>query len=113
MMADTRYLQKKGNTWRVVVEIPKPLRPAINGKPRFVKSLATESLTEASRLKHAHVAEFKRRISQLERGRADPLASAIEAAIAFREAFASADNERLSFEGHESDAATEFEILLE
>lgn len=85
-MSDTSYLQKKGNTWRVVVEIPKHLRAAANGKPRFLKSLGTESLTEANRLKHSHVAEFKRRIRMFEKGKADPLAAAIGAAIAFREA---------------------------
>ena len=106
-MADTRYLQKKGNTWRVVVEIPKPLRAAANGKPRFIKSLGTDSLAEANRLKHIHVAEFKRRIRMLEKGQSDPLAAAIGAAIAFREAFASADNEYLAHGDHESVAADE------
>jgi hypothetical protein len=28
-------------TWRVVVEIPKPLRKMLDGKPRFTKSLET------------------------------------------------------------------------
>ncbi|MGO3928791.1 tyrosine-type recombinase/integrase [Rhodopseudomonas pseudopalustris] len=106
-MADTRYLQKKDNTWRVVVEIPKPLRAAAKGKPRFIKSLGTDSLAEANRLKHIHVAEFKRRIKMLERGLADPRAAAIEAAIAFREAFASADNEYLAHGDQESVAADE------
>jgi integrase len=106
-MSDTSYLQKKGNTWRVVVEIPKHLRAAANDKPRFLKSLSTESLTEANRLKHSHVAEFKRRIRMLEKGRADPLAAAIEAAIAFREAFNSADNEYLAHSDQESTAAGE------
>lgn len=107
LMADTKYLQKKGNTWRVVVEIPKPLRQAANGRPRFLKSLSTESLTEANRLKHSHVAEFKRRIKMLEKGQADPLAAAIEAAISFREAFATADNEYLAHGDQESFAASE------
>lgn len=106
-MADTKYLQKKGNTWRVVVEIPKPLRAALRGKPRFIKSLGTESLTEANRLKHQHVAEFKRRIKLAEQGRTDPLAAAIESAIAFREAFSSVGNEYLAFHDQESTAAEE------
>jgi integrase len=106
-MSDTSYLQKKGNTWRVVVEIPKHLREAAKGKPRFLKSLGTESLSEANRLKYSHVAEFKRRIRLLEKGKADPLAAAIEAAIAFREAFASPDNEHLAHGDQESDAASE------
>lgn len=107
LMSDTSYLQKKGNTWRVVVEVPKHLREAAKGKPRFLKSLGTESLTEANRLKHSHVAEFKRRIRLLEKGKADPLAAAIEAAIAFREAFASPDNEQLEHGDQENDAASE------
>lgn len=106
-MPDTSYLQKKGNTWRVVVEIPKHLRTAANGKPRFLKSLGTESLTEANRLKHSHVAEFKRRIRIFEKGKVDPLAAAIGAAIAFREAFNSADNEYLTHDDQESTAAEE------
>ncbi|ABD05636.1 Phage integrase [Rhodopseudomonas palustris HaA2] len=106
-MADTKYLQKKGNTWRVVVEIPKPLREALQGKPRFIKSLGTESLSEANRIKHQHVAEFKRRIKLAEQGKADPLAAAIEAAIAFREAFASHDNEYLVHGDQESTGAEE------
>jgi hypothetical protein len=28
-VADTQYLQKKGNVWMVVVEVPKPLRPIL------------------------------------------------------------------------------------
>ncbi|MGO3931217.1 tyrosine-type recombinase/integrase [Rhodopseudomonas pseudopalustris] len=106
-MADTKYLQKKGNTWRVVVEIPKPLRPALEGKPRFIKSLGTESLTDANRLKHQHVAEFKRRIKLAEKGQADPRAAAMQAAFAFREAFASADNDYLEHGDQESTAASE------
>ncbi|MCL2716927.1 MAG: site-specific integrase [Alphaproteobacteria bacterium] len=106
-MADSSYLQKKGNTWRVVVEIPKPLRVAAGGKPRFMRSLGTESLTEANRLKHAHVAEFRRRIALLERGRADPLAQAIEAAISFREALAAPGVGHMEHGDHESTAEAE------
>jgi hypothetical protein len=37
--------------WRVVVEVPKPLRKLLDGKPRFVRSQTRPiSLTEASRL---------------------------------------------------------------
>jgi len=72
-----------------------------------MKSLGTGDLAEANRLKHAIVAEFKRRIELLAKGRADPLAAAREAALAFRVAMASADNERLSYNDQESAASNE------
>src|ERR1700746_26934 len=50
--------------WHVVVEIPKALRTKA-GQKRFKKSLATDSLTEANRLKWDIVAAFKRRIEAL------------------------------------------------
>ena len=41
-----KYLQKRRRKWYAILEIPKALRSAF-GKPRFVQSLSTESLTEA------------------------------------------------------------------
>jgi hypothetical protein len=29
-------------TWRVVVEVPKPLRKLLDGKPRFIRSVGTD-----------------------------------------------------------------------
>jgi hypothetical protein len=37
-------------TWRVVVEVSKPLRKLLDGKPRFIRPVGTISFTEASRL---------------------------------------------------------------
>jgi integrase len=62
--SNRQYLEQRHNTWHVVVEIPKALRPKA-GQKRFKRSLATDSLTEANKLKWAHVAEFKRRIELL------------------------------------------------
>ncbi|SEN01440.1 tyrosine-type recombinase/integrase [Palleronia pelagia] len=54
-----RYLQKRRRVWYAVLEIPKSLRPKFRGKPRFVKSLQTESQTEAERLVLGVVATWK------------------------------------------------------
>lgn len=89
------YLQPKGNTWRVVVEVPKPLRAAA-GRARFTKSLGVITLPDAENRKHAHVAEFKRRIAQLEKGRTDPNALLLSKALEFREALMASDNMTLT-----------------
>ncbi len=97
------YLQAKGNTWRVIVEVPKPLRPAA-GRARFVKSLGVVGLPEAENKKHAYVAQFKHQIAQLEKGLSDPKAALVAQALAFREAYLSSDNVPL---GRDADAASE------
>ena len=74
-MSSRQYLIRRGNTWSATVEIPKPLRPLVNGKSRYVKALGTSNLAEANRLKLPLVAEWKRQISLLEKqGKPDPLA---------------------------------------
>jgi integrase len=75
-----QYLERRHNAWHVVVEIPKALRPKA-GRKRFKKSLGTDSLAEANRLKWAHVTEFKRRIEGLAKG-----TEANEDAALFRDA---------------------------
>lgn len=54
-----RYLQKRRRVWYAVLEIPKRQRPQFKGKPRFVKSLQTESQTEAERHVLSIVATWK------------------------------------------------------
>ncbi|GAB9116769.1 tyrosine-type recombinase/integrase [Bradyrhizobium diazoefficiens] len=106
---------RKGNTWYVVVEIPKPLRHLIasGNNRRFVASLKTDSLARANVLKHAHVDAFKRRIEALKRGQTDQTALVVQKALEFRAARATADNEWLSTVGldgmgdHESTADAE------
>jgi hypothetical protein len=75
LVSSRQYLIRRGNAWSATVEIPKPLRPLVNGRSRFVKALGTSNLAEANRLKLPLVAEWKRQISLLERqGKPDPLA---------------------------------------
>lgn len=54
-----KYLQKRRRVWYAVLEIPRALRHHFGGKPRFLKSLQTESLTEAERRVLGVVAKWK------------------------------------------------------
>lgn len=54
-----KYLQKRRRVWYAVLEIPRPLRPHFRGKTRLIRSLQTESLTEAERLVLGVVATWK------------------------------------------------------
>jgi hypothetical protein len=85
-MARTDYLKLRGRTWFVCVQIPQRLRRAADGKWAYVKTLNTRDINEAERLKHAHVAEFKRRIKQLENHDEDPDRELFEKALAFKDA---------------------------
>jgi integrase len=85
-MALTDYLKLRGRTWYVRVQIPPHLWASAGSKREFVKTLKTRDLSEANRLKHAHVAAFQRRIKTLEQGQqSDPLADLYEKAIAWRD----------------------------
>ena len=54
-----KYLQKRRRVWYAVLEIPRALRPHFRGKTRLIKSLQTESLTEAERRVLGVVATWK------------------------------------------------------
>jgi hypothetical protein len=83
-MTDQKYLQKRKNTWYVVVEVPKALR-GDEVPPRFVQSLQTSSLAEAGRLKHPVVAEFQSRVDRLRQSH-NPRAVVMRDASEWREA---------------------------
>jgi integrase len=68
------------------VQIPRELWAAAGGKREFVKALGTRDLDEAVLRKHIHVAEFKRRIKQLEDHGEDPDRELFEKALAFKDA---------------------------
>ena len=56
-----RYLQKRRRQWYAVMEIPKKLRDHF-GKPRFVVSLQTESLSVAERKVLPIIVEWKKQV---------------------------------------------------
>ncbi|WP_062115005.1 DUF6538 domain-containing protein [Aureimonas sp. AU40] len=81
--ADTRYLENKDGKWRVVVSVPRALHPEMGTKLK--RSLNTDSLAVANRLKWQVVAEFKAAIeAALKRGGKDPLAREALAIAAMR-----------------------------
>lgn len=86
------YLEKHGNQWRVQKKVPPRLRPVI-GKAKLVRSLGTDSLVEANRMKWPIVLEFDQLILQAEaeikrRGAIiDPL---IKSALEYRDEYTKA-----------------------
>ncbi len=83
MPNDTSFLEYHGTSWRVVVAVPRNLQEAV-GATKLKRSLKTDSLKLANRLKWDVVAQLQRRIREAASGRAeDPL---IAEALAMREA---------------------------
>lgn len=68
-----RYLEKRRRRWYAVLDIPKDVRPAFDGKPRFVKSLETESLTLAQRRVGVLIGGWKGEIDAVRMGSTDPI----------------------------------------
>ena len=64
------YIQKRANRFYAVMEIPKALRSHFAGKPRFLKSLDTDSLTVARRRVGPIVATW---LADLERAKGGPV----------------------------------------
>jgi len=88
-LSNQQYLQRKHNTWTVVVDVPKALRGAI-GAARLKHSLKTSSLAEANRLKHQVVMEFKRQIEAARLRVDDPTAAVLKDAKEWRAELATA-----------------------
>lgn len=74
MVADKSYLERKHNTWVVVVQVPKELQAAA-GRLKFKKSLKTSDLAQANRQKHAHIGAFKQKIEEIRQGIGYPRAA--------------------------------------
>lgn len=68
-MADTKHLKKRGETWYVVVKVPKALTDII-GKTDIVKSLGTKDLREAQHQRHKYIAQIKESFDIAESNRA-------------------------------------------
>lgn len=66
------YLEKRRRVWYAVLDVPKALREQI-GSRRFIKSLQTESLTDAERLVLPVVAKWKAKIEAVRTGSDGPL----------------------------------------
>jgi hypothetical protein len=88
-VSNQQYLQRKHNTWTVVVDVPKALRKAL-GTARLKHSLKTHSLAEANRLKHPIVTEFKRQIDNARLRLEDPTAAVLREGKEWRAELATA-----------------------
>lgn len=99
-MGANDYLKKHHNTWQVVVNVPPKLRK-LAGVTRFKKSLGTSNLTEANRLKHSYVAEFKRQIEVMKKGAPDPDAALYRDAGEWRGALKQTSNATQEQDGRE------------
>lgn len=105
-----RYLEKRRRRWYAKLDIPKALRPALGGKPRYVESLKTESLTEAERLAPILVARWKAELDAVRSGSPVPTSGTREKAMAWREALDKAKpDEREAIELVLSDQAEKVE----
>ncbi|MDR9763102.1 tyrosine-type recombinase/integrase [Rhizobium redzepovicii] len=90
LSSDRMFLELHGNQWRVVVNVPKRLRAELGTKLK--KSLGTDSLKEANRLKWDVIADLKATIAHaenpslsLEIARAATREQALRKAIEFAE----------------------------
>jgi hypothetical protein len=82
--ADTRYLERQGNLWRVTVPVPRKLQAKV-GKTKLKRCLKTDSLRVANSLKWPIVSELKKQIRLMAQGTVhDPL---LEEALLIREEF--------------------------
>lgn len=88
-MSQNQYLQRRFQTWYVVVEVPKRLRTVV-GKPRLVRTLKTQDLQEANRLKHPIVTEFKRRLDMIAKAPNQIEAQALARALTYRREYLAA-----------------------
>ncbi|MCE6957595.1 tyrosine-type recombinase/integrase [Cereibacter sphaeroides] len=77
-----KYLEKRRRRWLAVLDVPKALREKL-GKARFVKSLETESLTEAERLKLPLIAMWKAEIEAARTGDRKPIEDLLQTAASW------------------------------
>jgi hypothetical protein len=101
------YLKRRHNAWSVRVQVPRHLW-AVAGTREFIKALGTTDLKEAERRKHNHVAEFKRRIAELERGGIDPRRAIFQKALEFRDTIDQNAGVLVDAPGHEDETVGEY-----
>ena len=104
---DTLHLQQRHQTWYVVVEVPRELRPYLGR--RFIRSLKTTDLREARQRRHAVVAEFQARMEAERRKHSVDIGppGSLQRALAWRQ-----DIREARQEGRE-EHASHFEVLVE
>jgi len=94
-MSKTQYLQRRHQTWYVVLEVPKKFRTVLGR--RLIRSLQTQSLDEANRKKHAVIAEMKRQLNALAKAPNQVEAKALAKAMDYRREFLAATSQEVHF----------------
>jgi len=89
-----RYLEKRRRRWYAVLDIPKALRPAFNGKARFVQSLGTDSLSEAERKVGVVISGWKAELHAARTGTRQAQTELFDLADGWRETLAYAKTEK-------------------
>lgn len=81
-MGRPRYLEKRRRLWYAVLDVPRALRKQL-GQPRFVKSLGTESQTEAERLVLPVIAGWKAEFEAARTGNRKPVEDLLKTAASW------------------------------
>lgn len=89
-----KYLIKRRRRWYATLDIPYDLRHHYDGKPRFVKSLETESLTEAEALIGFCISKWKLEFQQARSGGIPVSSSFIPEALEWRNDLEKSSGER-------------------
>lgn len=86
VMRDAKHLERRGQTWYCVRDVPRPLQSKV-GKRRFVVSLRTQDLMVAQARRYEALATFERVIDTARRSTPGS-DSIITAGLAYRDALA-------------------------
>lgn len=86
-----KYLQQRRRRWYATLDIPKDVRAAFAGKPRFVQSLETDSLSVAEHRARPVIAAWKAEIHEARTGDAGPKNELREIAESWRESLDGTD----------------------
>jgi hypothetical protein len=102
-----QYLQRRGGTWSVVLDVPRAVREEV-GTKRFVKALGTSSLAQANVLKLPYLMDWQKRIAVADEGKVDPETALMREAVANQ----ADDTRHMEHNGHESTNADEFRGVI-
>jgi len=80
-----KYLEKRRRRWFAVLDVPKDVRPKFGGLRRLVRSLETESLTEAETRVHRVIGGWKEEIAVARHGRSAVKPDLVKEGLVWRE----------------------------
>lgn len=107
--SDKRFLERHGDQWRVTLAVPRHLHSQLG--TRLKRSLGTDSLAVANRLKWAVINELRERIELLTRGDGKDEAAVLKEALLVRDEYRRALDPRLEDDIRAAAEARAYEIL--